>query len=74
MLTNGAGHAAFGDLDGTGVALAAGSKLEITGYFTGPGSFGLGTTSASFSLEASTIGPSAPGKPTVTGRPRRRRW
>ena len=66
--TGGAGHDEFGDLDGTGVTLAAGSRLEITGGFTSPSSFGSGTSSASFSLQVSTkVATSVPGKPTVTG-------
>ncbi len=66
--TGGAGHEEFGDLDGAGVALAAGSRLEITGGFTGPSSSGSGTSSASFSLQVSTkAATSVPGKPTVTG-------
>ena len=66
--TNGSGHQEFGDIDAAGIALAAGSKLEITGNLTSSGGTAGATDSASFSLDVSKKpGTPPPPPPPVTG-------
>jgi hypothetical protein len=67
--TSGAAHTTFGNLNGIGVALEAGTTIKTSGSFDGPDSFASGTSNASFSVEVHQKLPpvSNTGLPTLAG-------
>ena len=67
--TNGSAHKTFGNLDGVGVALEAGTRIKTSASFTSPSSFASGTSDASFTVEVrKKVGPvTNTGLPTLTG-------
>ena len=67
--TNGAAHKTFGNLDGVGVALEAGTRIKTSASFSSPSSFASGTSNASFTVEVrKKLGPvTNTGLPTLTG-------
>lgn len=65
--TNGSAHKAFGNLNGFGTSLTAGTKIEIWGRFSEPPRWASGTSTATFTVEGrrkATPGtdPTVPGK------------